>query len=233
MSGDDHDPFPDEPIVYVGLRQVWGGVEPFGLHVPDRRQHVYCVGQSGTGKSTLLRNLIIQDIELGRGVGLIDPHGDLAESILDSISPWRTDDVVYFNPADLAYPIGLNLLVNAPPERRHRIASGLVGSMKAIWHDSWGPRMEYILYAAVAALLDCRNVSILGVQRMLIDHRYRSWVVDQVKDPIVKSFWTREFESYGAQFRQEAIAPIQNKIGQLLMAPPLRNVLGHLKRNWR
>jgi hypothetical protein len=154
----------------------------------------------------------------------------LAEDILDQIPPWRTDDVVYFNPADLDYPIGLNLLQNVPPERRHRIASGVVGAMKAIWKDSWGARMEYILYAAIASLLDCQNASILGVQRMLVDRRYRYWVVKQIKDPIVKSFWTREFEHYSNQFMQEAIAPIQNKVGQLLMSPPLRNVLGQVKR---
>jgi hypothetical protein len=172
----------------------------------------------------------LQDIEHGHGVGVIDPAGDLAEDILDSIPAWRTDDVVYFNPADLDYPIGLNLLEKVPAERRHRIASGVVGAMKAIWRDSWGARMEYILYAAVAALLDCENTSILGIQRMLVDRRYRYWVVKQIKDPIVKSFWTREFENYGNQFMQEAIAPIQNKVGQLLMSPPLRNVLGQVKR---
>jgi hypothetical protein len=203
---------------------------PFGLLPADRRQHVYCVGKSGAGKTTLLRNLISQDIENGHGVGVIDPHGDLAEDILDGIPPWRTDDVVYFNPADLDYPIGLNLLEKVPAERRHRIASGVVGAMKAIWRDSWGARMEYILYAAVAALLDCQNTSILGIQRMLVDRRYRYWVVKQIKDPIVKSFWTREFEHYSNQFMQEAIAPIQNKVGQLLMSPPLRNVLGQVKR---
>jgi hypothetical protein len=219
-----------QPINYIGHRQAWGQTIPFGLLPVDRRQHVYCIGQSGTGKTTLLRNLILQDIEHGHGVGVIDPHGDLAEEILDQIPPWRTDDVVYFNPADLDYPIGLNLLQNVPQERRHRIASGVVGAMKAIWKDSWGARMEYILYAAVASLLDCQNASMLGVQRMLVDRRYRHWAVKQTKDPIVKSFWTREFENYSNQFMQEAIAPIQNKVGQLLMSPPVRNVLGQVKR---
>jgi len=231
MTSDHLDIFQDgEPINFIGRRQAWGQMVPFGLLPADRRQHVYCVGKSGTGKTTLLRNLILQDIEHGHGVGVIDPHGDLAEDILDQIPPWRTDDVVYFNPADLEYPIGLNLLQNVPAERRHRVASGVVGAMKAIWRDSWGARMEYILYAAVAALLDCQNTSILGVQRMLVDRRYRYWVVKQVKDPIVKSFWTMEFENYSSQFMQEAIAPIQNKVGQLLMSPPVRNVLGQVKR---
>jgi hypothetical protein len=233
MMTDHLDIYDDgEPINYIGHRQAWGQTIPFGLLPADRRQHVYCIGKTGTGKTTLLRNLILQDIELGHGVGVIDPHGDLAEDILDQIPPWRTDDVVYFNPADLDYPIGLNLLQRVPRERRHRIASGVVGAMKAIWRDSWGPRMEYILYAAVAALLDCQNTSILGIQRMLVDQRYRRWVVNQIKDPIVKSFWTREFENYGSQFRQEAISPIQNKVGPLLMSPPLRHVLGQVKRKF-
>src|ERR1041384_5136628 len=104
---------------YIGMKEAWGQKLPFGLLPHDRRQHVYCVGQSGTGKTTLLRNLLVQDIEHGHGVGLIDPHGDLAEEVLDGIPASRTDDVVYFNPTDVDHPIGLNLLENVPPVRRH------------------------------------------------------------------------------------------------------------------
>jgi hypothetical protein len=220
----------DWPMHYIGLRRDWGGDRPCGLLAKDRRQHTYCIGKSGTGKTTLLRNLILQDIELGHGVAVIDPHGDLADELLDCIPPSRTDHVVYFNPADLEHAIGLNLLQNVSPERRSRVASGVVGAMKSIWRDSWGPRMEYILSAAVTALLDCENTSILGIQRMLTDRRYRFWVVKQVKDPVVRHFWLREFENYSNQFMQEAIAPIQNKVGQLLMSPAIRNVLGQVQR---
>jgi hypothetical protein len=219
-----------QAIAHIGVREMWGQQQPFGLSPADRLQHVYCVGKTGTGKTTLLRNLILQDIHAGHGIGLIDPHGDLANDLLDHIPSWRTDDVVYFNPADLNHPIGFNLLQNVPQERRHRIASGLVGAMKSIWRDSWGPRLEYILYAAIAALLDCENVSILGVQRMLVDRWYRRWVVNQCKDPVVRSFWVDEYENYDKRFMREAIAPIQNKVGQLLMAPPIRNVLGQIRR---
>ena len=191
---------------------------------------MYCIGKTGTGKTTLLRNLILQDIYNGQGVGVIDPHGDLAHELLDDIPSWRTDDVVYFNPADLDYPIGFNLLERVPVERRPRIASGLVGAMKSIWRDSWGPRLEYILYAAIAALLDCENVSILGIQRMLVDEQYRRWVVKQVRDPVVKAFWMNEFERYEAKFMAEVTAPVQNKVGQLLMSPPIRNILGQVRR---
>jgi GTPase SAR1 family protein len=232
MSGDDTDLFNNlgDDVAYLGTRQVWGNRQWVGLSPSDRRQHVYVVGASGTGKTTLLRNLILQDVERGCGVGVIDPHGDLAVDLLDAIPPERTDHVVYFNPSDLEYPIGLNLLARVPADRRHRIASGVVGAMKSIWRDSWGARMEYILSASVAALLDCDNTSILGIQRMLVDARYRRWVVRQVKDPAVRAFWQREFERYRPDFMQEAIAPIQNKVGQLVMSPPLRHVLGQVRR---
>jgi uncharacterized protein DUF87 len=231
MSGDQPDLFADsDDLAYVGTRQVWGSRQPFGISSAERRQHVYVVGASGTGKTTLLKNLILQDIEHGLGVGVIDPHGDLASELLDTIPPARTDHVVYFNPADLEHPIGLNLLARVPQHRRHRITSGVVGAMKSIWRDSWGSRMEYILSASVAALLDCDNTSILGIQRMLVDARYRRWVVRQVKDPAVRAFWEREFERYRPDFMQEAIAPIQNKVGTLVMSPPMRHVLGQVRR---
>src|SRR5882724_8644604 len=220
---------PEDEQIFMGLRHEWGGDNAFGLAPYERRQHVYVIGQTGTGKSTLLRNLILQDIHAGRGVGLIDPHGDLADDVLDHIPSWRTDDVVYFNPADLDYPIGFNLLRTVPKDVRHLAASGFVSALKSIWRDSWGPRLEYILYAAAAALLDCENASVLGIQRMLADERYRAWVVKQVKDPIVRSFWRDEFDRYDWRFMREAIAPIQNKVGQLLMAPPVRNIFGQIK----
>lgn len=219
----------DEYFTYIGTRQGRGQGNLFGLRKTDRRRHVYAIGKTGTGKTTLLRNMIVQDIIAGHGVGVIDPHGDLAESLLDYIPPSRIDDVVYFNPTDYDYPIGLNLIRNVPSNQRHVLASGIVGAFKSIWRDSWGPRLEYILYAAVAALLDCENVSILGVQKMLIDEKYRHWVVKQVKDPAIQSFWLHEFGRYDLKYLREVIAPIQNKVGQLFMAAPIRNILGQVK----
>jgi hypothetical protein len=218
-----------EHYVIIGTRHAWGGEQPFGLSRVDRRHHCYVIGQTGSGKTTLLKNLILQDIEAGEGVGVIDPHGDLAEELLDHVPRTRTDHVVYFNPADLDYPIGFNLLRTAPTESRHLAASGIVGAFKSIWRDSWGPRLEYILYASLAALLDCENATLLGVQRMLSDRNYRDWVVRQVKDPVVRSFWEREFAGYDKRLASEAVAPIQNKIGQLLMSPPIRNILGQVR----
>ena len=215
--------------IVLGIHEAWGQEIPLVLPPRDRRHHLYAIGKSGTGKTTLLRNLILQDIAAGHGVGVIDPHGDLASELLDYIPRHRIEDTVYFNPADLEYPIGLNLLGQTLPDNRHLVASGIVGVFKSAWSNSWGPRMEYILYAAVAALLDCDNVSLLGIQRMLSDGRYRAWVVRQIKDPLVHAFWTDEFESFSRALQQEIVAPIQNKVGQLLMAPHLRNILGQIR----
>src|ERR1035437_8391640 len=148
----------NEDILF-GMRENWGQKLPFTLSPPDRRHHLYDVGQSGAGKTTLLRNLILQDVEADRGVGVIDPHGDLADDLLDHIPRRRIEDVTYFNPADMEYPIGFNLLGQVSEDRRHLVASGVVSVFKSIWADFWGPRLEYILYAAVAAILDCENVS--------------------------------------------------------------------------
>ncbi len=216
-------------FVQIGRRQAWGGEEPALLSAADRRQHLYVIGKTGTGKTTLLRNLILQDIQAGAGVAVIDPHGDLSFELLNHIPRWRTDHLVYFDPADDQSAIGLNLLQQVSPSRRHLVASGVVSAFKSIWADSWGPRLEYVLYSAVAALLECQNTSLLGVQRMLVDHHYRSWVVDQVKDPMVRSFWLDEFAGFDKRLIAEIIAPIQNKVGQLLMAPPVRNILGQVK----
>ncbi len=219
----------NEEHIVLGLREEWGQEAPFVLSHNDRRHHLYAIGKSGVGKTTLLRNLILQDIEAGRGVGFIDPHGDLASDLLDHIPRHRIEDVAYFNPADTEHPVGLNLLKWSSPERRHLVASGVVSAFKNLWGDSWGPRLEYILYAAVAALSECENVSLLGLQRMLSDSRYRTWVVKQVQDPVVRSFWVNEFEAYDDRYLHEAIAPIQNKVGQLLMSAHLRNVVGQVR----
>jgi hypothetical protein len=173
--------------------------------------------------------MIVQHIALGHGVGLIDPHGDLAEEVLNHIPPRRADHLCYFNPGDLEYPIGFNLLANVPEDDRHLVASGIVSAFKSIWHDSWGPRMEYILYNAISALLDCQNVTLLGVNRMLTDEKYRAWVIRQIKDPFIRAYWVEEYAGYDSRFQREAIAPIQNKLGQFLMNPVIRNILGQVR----
>lgn len=219
----------NENLLCFGIRNAWGGEAIFGSLPEDARHHTYIIGKTGSGKTTLLRNLILQHIARGHGVALIDPHGDLAEDLLNHLPPHRADDLVYFDPGDREHPIGLNLLANVPRDARPLVASGIVDAFKNLWPDSWGPRMEYILHNAVLALLECQNTTLLGVNRLLTDPEYRRWVLRQVRDPFLTEFWQGEYESYDARFMREAIAPIQNKIGQFLLSPVLRNILGQVR----
>ncbi len=218
-----------QPYITIGERHGWGEPQSFGISQSDQRQHIYIIGKTGSGKTTLLRNMIIQHVVQGHGVGLIDPHGDLAEELLQHIPPRRADHLMYFNPGDLGFPVGLNVLANVPPNDRHLVASGVVAAFKGIWRDSWGPRLEYILYNAVAALLDSSDSTLLGVNRMLTDGKYRARVLRQVKDPFIRSFWAEEYAGYDPRFQREAIAPIQNKVGQFFLNPVIRNILGQVK----
>jgi energy-coupling factor transporter ATP-binding protein EcfA2 len=219
----------DQPDITMGEREGWGKNQPFGILIADQRQHIYVIGKTGSGKTTLLQNMIVQHIALGHGVGVIDPHGDLAEELLHHIPPRRADHLVYFNPGNLEFPIGLNVIADVAPDNRHLAASGVVSAFKGIWRDSWGPRLEYILYNAVSALLDCRNATLLGVNRLLTDDQYRAKVIRQIKDPFIRAFWAEEYASYDDRFKREAIAPIQNKLGQFLLNPVVRNILGQVR----
>ena len=217
----------NQPI-HIGTRDSFGAETPVFLRPEDRRAHTYIVGKTGTGKSSLLKNIIEQDLAAGRGVALIDPHGDLAESLLDAIPRHRIGDVTYFNAGDTEFPVAWNILSIAAGDNPALIASGVVAAFKAIWRDSWGPRLEYLLYAAVASLLECQNVSLLGVSRILSDRNYRRSIVKRVTDPGLKLFWQNEFERYDERFLREAIAPVQNKVGQLLLAPHVRHIFGQV-----
>ena len=194
------------------------------------RRHLYVVGKTGTGKTSLLKTVFLQLAEQGRGVVLIDPHGDLAEEVLDLLPAQLAGKIVYFNPPDLSFPFSWNILANVPFDERPLAASGIVSAFKNVWGDSWGPRLEYILYNSIRALLDAEHTSIIGLPRMLTDEAYRQWVVAQVKDPFVRAFWEDEFAHYDHRFRQEAIAPIQNKVGALTTNPAIRNLIGQSKR---
>lgn len=217
-----------EHDLQIGMRQAWGGELPFGFDLADASYHTYIIGKTGSGKTTLLRNLILQLVHQGHGVGLIDPHGDLAEELLQHIHPARAEQTVYFHPGDLDYPIGLNLLAQSTQEARHLVASGIVSAFKSLWQDSWGPRLEYILHNAVAALAHCPNTTLLGLNRLLTDEAYRRWVINQIDDPFLRDFWHNEYEGWEPRFRREAIAPIQNKAGQLLLSPVIRNIIGQV-----
>jgi Helicase HerA, central domain len=195
-----------------------------------RHRHLYIVGQTGTGKSTLLLNLIAQDLAVGEGLALLDPHGDLAEAVLLHIPRDRTNDLVYLNPADSERPIGFNPLSRVPDDLKPIAADGVVSAFRHVWPESWGPRLDYILTNAVRALLDVPGGTLLMLPRLLIDDRFRVQLVDRhVSDPYVRTFWLGEYPGYGDRFRAEAISPIQNKIGKALIEPRLRNMLAQPK----
>jgi hypothetical protein len=196
------------------------------LHPEERRRHLYIVGQTGTGKSTLLLNLIAQDLATGAGLALLDPHGDLAEAALMHVPKHRTNDLVYINPADADRPIGFNPLSAVPEDLKPLVADDVVGAFKHVWPDSWGPRLDYVLMNAVRALLDVPGGTLLMLPRLLIDEPFREQLVSRyVRDPVVLSFWRQEFAGFTTSLRAEAISPIQNKIGRVLMEPRLRNML--------
>lgn len=201
----------------------------FGIKQDDRRRHFYVIGKTGTGKTTMIQNMAIQDIQNGRGVAVVDPHGEFAETLLKAIPANRINDVIYFNPADQEWPVAFNVMEKVDTEYRHLIASGLVGVFKKIWADSWGPRLEYILRNAILALLEYPGSTLLGVTRILVDKSYRDRVVEKITDPVVKSFWVDEFTKWNERVLQEVISPIQNKVGQFLSSALIRNIVGQTK----
>lgn len=216
-------------ITYFGKTNFRNTDHVFGIKRKDRRQHMYVLGKSGTGKSVLLSNLIVQNINNGEGLCVVDPHGELVEEILHLIPDHRAKDVIYFNPADIDYHIGFNVLALDDPKYKHLVASGLMGIFTKIWANAWSSRMEYILNNAILALLDTPGTTLLGIPRMLVDKDYRQMVIGNLKDPVVKAFWVHEYEQWRDQFRNEAIAPIQNKVGQFLSTSIIRNVVGQSK----
>ena len=201
----------------------------FGIKTDDRRRHMYLIGKTGMGKSTILENMIVDDIRAGHGVAVVDPHGDLAEKIIEYIPAERINDVVYFNPSDINFPIAFNVVEQVEPHLRHLVASGLIGVFQKLWADSWGPRLEYILRNAILAILDFPGSTLMGVVRMLSDKSYRKRVVANITDPVVKAFWEKEFSGYADKFASEAVSPIQNKVGQFLSSSLMRNVIGQVK----
>ena len=203
--------------------------EVFGIKEDDRRRHMYLLGKTGMGKTNLLKTMVIQDIRAGKGVAYVDPHGDTAEELMSFIPKDRLNDIVYFNPSDLSYPVAFNVLETVDEEHKHLIASGMMGVFKKIWPDVWSPRMEHILNYTILALLDYPDSTMLGINRMLADKQFRSKVLNKLKDPIVKSFWVNEFSKWNERYVGEAIAPIQNKVGQFIATPVIRNIISQAK----
>ena len=216
-------------ICYFGQVNDRGLGKKFGILQDDRRRHMYILGKSGMGKSTLLENMILQDIYNGHGVCFMDPHGDSSETILDRIPSWRKNDVVYFNPGDMENPIGFNMLEAKRGEQPFLIASGMMAVFGRIWAGMWSSRMEYILNNTLLALLETPGNTLLGVVRMLTDKDFMTKIVDNCEDPMVRNFWVKEFASFNDKYRTEAIAPILNKIGQFFSTDLIRNILGQPK----
>lgn len=218
-----------EDIVPFGETNFRNKRQRFGIKLDDRRRHMYVIGKTGMGKTNLLRNMVIEDIRAGRGVAVVDPHGELAEELIEFIPEERIEDTIYFNPSDLAYPLAFNAIEGVAPEYRHIVTDGLVGIFHKLWAESWGPRLEYLLRNAILSLLEVPDSTLLGIMRVLVDKDYRKWVVGQLKDPVVRSFWVDEFARYPDRFQSEAISPIQNKVGQFLANPLVRNIVGQTR----
>ena len=224
--------FDPEQITFFAETDARGQRVPFGIKAKDRTRHVYVIGKTGMGKSTLLENMAIQDIKNGNGLAFIDPHGQTAETLLDYIPEERKDDVLYFAPFDTSNPVSFNVMEDVGPERRHLVVSGLMSVFKKIWVDAWSARMEYILSNTLMALLEYPDSTLLGVNRMLSDKNYRKKVVDNIKDPSVRSFWVDEFAKYNERYMQEAGDAIKNKIGQFTSNPLIRNIVGQPKSSF-
>lgn len=201
----------------------------FGIKMNDRLRHMYIIGKSGTGKTTMMKNLMINDIKNGFGVAVLDPHGEFVEELLKHVPEDRIKDVIYVNPADIENPVGFNPLERVGEEHAHLVASAVMGVFQKIWVDAWSARMEYILNNTLLALLEYPGTTLLSIMRMLAEKDYRQKVVSNLKDPVIKSFWENEFAKYTDKFMTEAIAPLQNKVGQFSSNPVIRNIIGQPK----
>lgn len=198
----------------------------FGIRAKDRTRHVYVIGKTGMGKSCLLENMAVQDIQSGEGLCFIDPHGKTADLLLEYVPKERIKDVILIAPFDTEFPISFNVLESVDPEKRHLVVSGLMSTFKKIWVDAWSARMEYILTNTLLALLEAPGSTLLGVNKMLSDKEYRKEVLMHVQDPSVKTFWVKEFANYTERMAAEAIPSIQNKVGQFTANPLIRNMIG-------
>jgi hypothetical protein len=222
---------PDK-VTYFAETNSRGEQVRFGIKRKDRARHMYVIGKTGVGKSTLLENLAIQDIRNGEGIAFIDPHGATAERLLEYVPEHRIKDVVYFAPFDMEHPIAFNVMEDVGYDKRHLVVSGLLSAFRKIWVDAWSARMEYIFSNVLLALLEFDGATLLDVNRMLVNKSFRAKVVANVTDPIVKSFWVDEFANYTDRYTQDATPAIQNKVGQFTSNPLIRNIVGQPKSSF-
>lgn len=219
----------DENISAFGLTNFRGINHQFGMLRYDRSRHIYIIGQTGAGKSGTLELLALSDIFHGQGYAIIDPHGDFAINNMKFIPGARMEDVVYFNPADTEYPLGFNPLEVTNPAQKTNISSEVIGVLKRMFGESWGPRLEYILRYTILALLDRPETTMLDITRMLTDKRFRKETLSYCRDTVVLQFWNVEFDSWTEKFQAEAIAPVLNKVGAFTANPIIRNIIGQPK----
>ncbi|MCH7730533.1 DUF87 domain-containing protein [Patescibacteria group bacterium] len=201
----------------------------FGIKDPDRRRHIWSIGKTGTGKTTLIANMAIDDFKKGRGLAIIDPHGDLSEILLDYIPKSRINDTIYFNPSDRDYPITINPLEVTNREEAELVVSGIVSIFNKIFGFSWGPRLEYILRNSLLTLTELPGSTLEDVLKILSNRNFRKRVVEKITDRTLKSFWVDEYDKMPERLQKEAISPIQNKVGQFVTSPLIRSVIGHPK----
>jgi hypothetical protein len=213
----------EDDIVTFG---TYPGGHEAGLARDDRRRHLYLIGKTGTGKSTLLLNLMRADLAAGVGLALLDPHGDLAVALAQSAPRSRTSDILYLDPADATHAVGYNPVAAVPPEQRPLAAARIVAAFAHIWGESWGPRLEYILSNAIRLLLDAPDATLLGLPRLLVDAGYRERLLRTCRDPVIRAFWERELPGWSERLLSEAVSPVQNKVGTLLGSPVIRRMLG-------
>lgn len=216
-------------VTYFAETDARNKRERFGIKSEDRTKHMYIIGKTGMGKSTLLENMIIQDVRAGEGLAFIDPHGASAEKVLEYIPEERVKDVLYFAPFDLENPIAFNVMEDVGYDKRHLVVNGLMAAFKKIWVDAWSARMEYILTNTLLALLEYPNATMLGINKMYVDKPFRKKVVENITDPLVKSFWAEEFATFTDNYTREATPAIQNKVGQFTGNPLIRNIIGQPK----
>ena len=199
----------------------------FGITTRDRGKHIYIMGKTGTGKSTLIANMAIDDIRKDRGIGIIDPHGDLCEIVVDFIPKRRLNDVVYLEPFDVARPFSLNVLEVREAHHKHLVASGIVSIFSKLYANSWGPRLEYVLRNVVLTLLEIPGSTLADVLPLLAHDKFRAKAIEKIQDPVIKDFWVKEFDIMPPKMKAEVVSPIQNKVGQFVTTKMIRNIIGH------
>ncbi len=216
---------PDKHITYFARTNHRNAGTPFGIRRADRRNHMYIIGKTGTGKSTLLKTLVLHDIAAGEGLALFDPHGDLAEEVVSLVPSERRKDLIYLNVPDQSFIWHFNPFAGIPKEKHALAAAGMVEVFKKLWPDEWGPRLEHLLRNVVFTLLEAGDATFADIPRLLSDREFRGAMVKKVSNAMVREFWEKEFAGYSPPFRAVVTAPLLNKVGAFLTDPLLHSIL--------